>query len=145
MSAGLAGGAYFRTEAILDALSDENMARLDWNMLAETQTKEIPTPPGGAGTPGGPPHGRLLIRWRRVLPEQMNYQDIDLGVRARPAAREIAELCGLVLLTSTKSMGASRRMRFSTSTHRKLVLLLQESPRNVTAECDPGILHSGPL
>ena len=32
MSAGLAGGAYFRREAILDAFSDENMMKLDWNM-----------------------------------------------------------------------------------------------------------------
>lgn len=41
MSAGLAGGAYFRKEAILDALSDENMMKLDWNMLGEQATKEI--------------------------------------------------------------------------------------------------------
>jgi len=41
MSAGLAGGAYFRREAILDALSDENMMKLDWNMLGEQATKEI--------------------------------------------------------------------------------------------------------
>jgi len=32
MSAGLAGGAYFRREAILDAFSDDNMMKLDWNM-----------------------------------------------------------------------------------------------------------------
>jgi hypothetical protein len=41
MSAGLAGGAYFRREAALDAFSDENMMRLDWNYLAEHGTKEI--------------------------------------------------------------------------------------------------------
>lgn len=41
MSAGLAGGAYFRREAIVDAFSDENMMKLDWNMLGERATKEI--------------------------------------------------------------------------------------------------------
>lgn len=41
MSAGLAGGAYFRREAILDAFSDENMMKLDWNMLGERATKEV--------------------------------------------------------------------------------------------------------
>lgn len=41
MSAGLAGGAYFRREAVLDAFSDENMMRLDWNYLGDRGTKEI--------------------------------------------------------------------------------------------------------
>ena len=41
MSAGLAGGAYFRREAILDAFSDENMMKLDWNILGERATKEV--------------------------------------------------------------------------------------------------------
>jgi len=35
MEAGLAGGSYFRTEAILDAFRDEMVARLDWNMLGK--------------------------------------------------------------------------------------------------------------
>jgi len=41
MSSGLCGGAYFRTEAILDALSDESMMRLDWNYLGDKGSKEI--------------------------------------------------------------------------------------------------------
>ncbi|CAE8719928.1 unnamed protein product [Polarella glacialis] len=41
MSAGLAGGSYFRTEALLDALSDENMMKIDWNMLGDRASKEI--------------------------------------------------------------------------------------------------------
>ncbi|CAE7356813.1 ppiA [Symbiodinium microadriaticum] len=41
MSAGLAGGAYFRKEAILDALSDENMMKLEAWWLGEQATKEI--------------------------------------------------------------------------------------------------------
>jgi len=41
MSAGLAGGAYFSYEAITDAFSDEMVAKIDWNYLAETRTKEI--------------------------------------------------------------------------------------------------------
>mmetsp|Transcript_32278 Transcript_32278/g.74566 ORF Transcript_32278/g.74566 Transcript_32278/m.74566 type:complete len:516 (-) Transcript_32278:71-1618(-) len=41
MSSGLCGGAYFRREAILDALSDENMMKLDWNYLGDRLSKEI--------------------------------------------------------------------------------------------------------
>lgn len=41
MQAGLAGGAYFRTEAILDAFSDETMMEIDWNYVAEHASKEI--------------------------------------------------------------------------------------------------------
>jgi len=41
MSAGLAGGAYFRREALLDAFSDENMMKIDWNYVAEKCSKEI--------------------------------------------------------------------------------------------------------
>ncbi|CAJ1332328.1 unnamed protein product [Effrenium voratum] len=41
MSSGLCGGAYFRREAILDALSDETMMKLDWNYLGEKMSKEI--------------------------------------------------------------------------------------------------------
>lgn len=41
MSAGLAGGAYFKREVILDALSDESVASLDWNYLGESATKEV--------------------------------------------------------------------------------------------------------
>lgn len=39
--AGLCGGSYYKREAILDALSDERMAQLDWNFLGERFTKEI--------------------------------------------------------------------------------------------------------
>lgn len=41
MKAGLAGGSYFRRTAILDAFSDEHVARIDWNRLAEHHSKEI--------------------------------------------------------------------------------------------------------
>ncbi|CAK9097892.1 Peptidyl-prolyl cis-trans isomerase A [Durusdinium trenchii] len=41
MSSGLCGGAYFKREAILDALSDESMMKLDWNYLGEKLSKEI--------------------------------------------------------------------------------------------------------
>jgi len=41
MSSGLCGGAYFKREAILDALSDETMMKLDWNYLGEKLSKEI--------------------------------------------------------------------------------------------------------
>lgn len=41
MSSGLCGGAYFKREAILDALSDDNMMKLDWNYLGEKLSKEI--------------------------------------------------------------------------------------------------------
>lgn len=41
MQAGLAGGSYFRREAILDAFSDEHMAEVDWNYVAEHASKEI--------------------------------------------------------------------------------------------------------
>lgn len=41
MSAGLAGGAYFKRDTILDAFSDESVAAFDWNTLAERATKEI--------------------------------------------------------------------------------------------------------
>merc|ERR1740121_330987 len=34
MEAGLAGGSYFKTDAVLDAFSDESVAALDWNRLA---------------------------------------------------------------------------------------------------------------
>lgn len=40
MNAGLAGGSYFRSAAVLDAFSDENVAKIDWNMLGET-SKDI--------------------------------------------------------------------------------------------------------
>ncbi|CAK9066857.1 Peptidyl-prolyl cis-trans isomerase A [Durusdinium trenchii] len=39
--AGLCGGSYYKREAILDALSDERVAEIDWNMLGERFTKEI--------------------------------------------------------------------------------------------------------
>merc|ERR1712232_1201090 len=35
MNTGLAGGSYFRREVILDAFSDENVAKLNWNKLGE--------------------------------------------------------------------------------------------------------------
>jgi len=35
MEAGLAGGSYFRAEAVLDAFRDEMVARLDWNLLGK--------------------------------------------------------------------------------------------------------------
>merc|ERR1712085_75537 len=41
MRAGLAGGAYFRADAIFDAFSDENVNRLDWNYIADKCSKEI--------------------------------------------------------------------------------------------------------
>ncbi|CAE7255264.1 ppiA [Symbiodinium pilosum] len=41
MQAGLCGGAYFRTEAVLDAFSDENVMQIDWNLLGERVDKEI--------------------------------------------------------------------------------------------------------
>lgn len=41
MSSGLCGGAYFRREAVLDALSDESMMKLDWNYLGDRLSKEI--------------------------------------------------------------------------------------------------------
>lgn len=41
MSSGLCGGSYFRTDAILDAFSDENMMKLDWNYLGDKGSKEI--------------------------------------------------------------------------------------------------------
>ncbi|CAK9064665.1 unnamed protein product [Durusdinium trenchii] len=39
--AGLCGGSYYRTAAILDAFADENVAKIDWNMLGEKFSKEI--------------------------------------------------------------------------------------------------------
>lgn len=39
--AGLCGGSYYRREAILDALSDERVAEIDWNYLGEKFSKEI--------------------------------------------------------------------------------------------------------
>ncbi|CAJ1396082.1 unnamed protein product [Effrenium voratum] len=39
--AGLCGGSYYRTAAILDAFSDENVAKIDWNMLGEKFSKEL--------------------------------------------------------------------------------------------------------
>jgi len=41
MSAGLAGGAYFKREAILDAFSDESVAKIDWNFIGEHASKEM--------------------------------------------------------------------------------------------------------
>uniref|UniRef100_A0A7S2IW21 Uncharacterized protein n=1 Tax=Zooxanthella nutricula TaxID=1333877 RepID=A0A7S2IW21_9DINO len=41
MQAGLAGGSYFRTAAVLDAFSDEAVAKIDWNYVAERVTKEV--------------------------------------------------------------------------------------------------------
>ncbi|CAL1146351.1 unnamed protein product [Cladocopium goreaui] len=39
--AGLCGGSYYRSAAVLDAFSDENVAKIDWNMLGEKFSKEI--------------------------------------------------------------------------------------------------------
>jgi len=41
MQAGLAGGSYFRREAILDAFSDENVMKIDWNFIGERANKEM--------------------------------------------------------------------------------------------------------
>jgi len=41
MEAGLCGGSYYRTAAVLDAFSDESIARIDWNLLGEVCTKEV--------------------------------------------------------------------------------------------------------
>lgn len=41
MRAGLAGGAYFRADAIFDAFSDENVMKIDWNAVADQCSKEI--------------------------------------------------------------------------------------------------------
>eukprot|EP00434_Breviolum_minutum_P021458 symbB.v1.2.018936.t1/scaffold1487.1/size223630/6 len=38
--AGLCGGSYYRTAAVLDAFSDENVAKIDWNMLGEKFSKD---------------------------------------------------------------------------------------------------------
>ncbi|CAK0904244.1 unnamed protein product, partial [Prorocentrum cordatum] len=39
MEAGLAGGSYFRSEAVLDSFTDERVAALDWNLLGEGDKK----------------------------------------------------------------------------------------------------------
>jgi len=39
--AGLCGGSYYRTATILDAMSDEAVAHIDWNYLGEMATKEV--------------------------------------------------------------------------------------------------------
>merc|ERR1712217_168231 len=41
MRAGLAGGAYFRADAIFDAFSDEHVNKLDWNYIGDKCSKEI--------------------------------------------------------------------------------------------------------
>merc|ERR1712217_732271 len=41
MNTGLAGGSYFKTETILDAFSDESIAKIDWNYLGENAGKKI--------------------------------------------------------------------------------------------------------
>merc|ERR1712037_457240 len=41
MNTGLAGGSYFRREAILDSFSDESVAQIDWNYLAIRRSKNI--------------------------------------------------------------------------------------------------------
>jgi len=38
---GLAGGSYFRTDAILDAFSDENVANINWTQLMQYDSKRV--------------------------------------------------------------------------------------------------------
>eukprot|EP00931_Biecheleriopsis_adriatica_P078898 TRINITY_DN52314_c0_g1_i1.p1 TRINITY_DN52314_c0_g1~~TRINITY_DN52314_c0_g1_i1.p1 ORF type:complete len:359 (-),score=57.42 TRINITY_DN52314_c0_g1_i1:30-1106(-) len=38
---GLCGGSYYRTDALLDAISDDNMMQIDWAKVARLEDKEI--------------------------------------------------------------------------------------------------------
>lgn len=40
-TAGLCGGSYFRTDALLDSISDEHMMKIDWGKIARGTSKEI--------------------------------------------------------------------------------------------------------